>query len=54
VEGLALALLSVLGARGLAVSESERTRILACSDEAALERWLRRAATATSVADVLD
>jgi len=52
--GLALALLSVLSARDLAVSDAERQRILACAEPATLERWVRRAATATTTANALD
>ncbi len=48
-EGKAEAVLSVLEARGIAVSESERKRILMCSDLQILDHWLRQAMTATSV-----
>jgi hypothetical protein len=51
--GRAHAILSVLGARGLAVSDQERQRILECSDLAVLEKWIVRAVTAKSAADVL-
>jgi hypothetical protein len=53
-EGEALALLTVLQARGLAVSDSLRERILAQKDPERLQRWLEKAAVATSVAAVLD
>jgi hypothetical protein len=43
----ARAVVSVLEARGLAVPEAVRARLLACEDPAALERWLVAAATAT-------
>ena len=52
-EGEARALLAVLEARGLAVSEPLRQRILSCSDLARLETRLARAATATSASEVL-
>ncbi len=53
-EGEALALLTVLQARGVAVSDSVRERILAQKDPERLRRWLEKAAVATSVAAVLD
>jgi hypothetical protein len=37
--------LDVLGARGVAVSDAERERIVACRDLETLRRWVRRAAT---------
>ncbi len=52
-EGKARALLAVLEARGLAVSEPLRQRILSCSDLARLDTWLARAVTATSASEVL-
>ncbi len=52
-EGKAEAVLSVLEARGMAVSEDDRTRILSCRDLPTLESWLRRAATATSVRQIV-
>jgi hypothetical protein len=47
------AILSVLAARGLAVSEGQRARLLACTDHALLERYLQRAVTAGSADEVL-
>ncbi|WP_438015189.1 Uma2 family endonuclease [Sorangium sp. So ce315] len=44
----ARAILAVLSARGLAVPEAVRARVLACEQPAALERWLTSAATAAS------
>jgi len=41
--------LDVLDARGLLVSLEQRDQILGCSDLELLKRWLRRAATITSV-----
>jgi hypothetical protein len=46
------AILVVLDARGLSVSPEQRDRILACSDERVLERWLRTALTAASASDL--
>jgi hypothetical protein len=51
--GRAAALLTVLDARGLPVIEQERERILACRDAAQLDEWLRRAISASAVADIL-
>ena len=50
--GEAASLLAVLEARGLAPNEELRCRILATTDLAALERWLRRAVVVDSVDDV--
>ena len=51
-KGRAAALLAVLGARGIEVSEELRVRILACTQLTMLEGWLVRAATARSAAEV--
>ncbi len=51
-EGKAEGVLSVLEARGLAVGQEQRARILGCSDLAVLEQWLRRAVTAAATDDV--
>lgn len=53
-EGTAHALLTVLQARGMAVPDAVRERILAQQDPERLERWLKKAAVAASVAAVLD
>lgn len=53
-EGEAQAVLTVLAARGVAVRADVRDRILACTDLARLEAWLRRAVSATSIDDVLE
>jgi hypothetical protein len=53
-EGEAHALLTVLQARGIAVPDGARERILAQKDPECLERWLRKAATAPSLAEVID
>ena len=49
----ALAVLTVLRVRGLAVPDAERDRILAELSEGRLERWLEKAITAGSLAEVL-
>jgi hypothetical protein len=53
-ESRAEALLTVLRVRAVAVPEAERARILAEKDPDRLERWLERAALASSLAAVLD
>lgn len=52
-EGAAHALLTFLRGRGISVPDAARDRILAERDPARLERWIVRASTATSLADVL-
>jgi hypothetical protein len=47
-------LLTVLRARGIAVPDAVRERILAQKDPERLERWLEKAVVASSVAAVLD
>ena len=51
--GKAEALLQLLSARGVAVHDEARARVLACRDLPTLDRWFDRAVTATSVAAVL-
>ncbi len=51
-KGKAGAILQVLEARGIAVSPSQRQEILKGSDLDRLDRWLRRAAIASSVDEV--
>ena len=53
-EGEARALLTVLRARGMTVSSATRERILAEKNPSRLERWLKKALLATSLAQVLD
>jgi hypothetical protein len=48
------ALVTVLAARGLAPSDEERAAIDACEDAKTLDRWIERAVTAGSVAEVLN
>lgn len=47
------AVLSVMRARGLPLDEEVRGRIESCRDEAMLQRWLVRAATAVSADEVI-
>jgi len=51
-EGKADALLELLEARGLIVSEAQRQRITSCRDLAQLSAWLRRALTASSASEL--
>ena len=53
-EEAARNLLTVLRARGIAVPDAVRERILAQKDPERLERWLEKAVVASSVAAVLD
>lgn len=52
-RGEALAILTVLDARGVPVPAAIREQILACTDHDQLEGWLRRAAFATAATDVV-
>ena len=54
VEEAALAVVTSLRVRGIAVPESARERILAQQDAVCLERWLERAIVAASLSEVLD
>lgn len=51
-KGEAKAILRVLSARGVCVSDEVRERVTGCTDIVQLERWLDRAVVATSVDDV--
>ncbi|MCM6786947.1 hypothetical protein NDR87_11310 [Nocardia sp. CDC159] len=53
-EGEAQALLLVLEARGVPVTENARRRITTCSDLDQLGRWLRRAATVDTAEELFD
>ena len=53
-ESQANAVLTVLRVRGIPVSNATRERILTEKDLPCLERWLERAITAMSIAEVLD
>jgi hypothetical protein len=46
--------LTVLRARGIAVPDAVRERILAQRDPELLEHWLERAAVVASIAEVID
>ena len=52
-RGKSNAILQFLEARGIAVSPSQREEILRCADFDRLDRWTRRAALASSAAEVL-
>lgn len=52
-EGEARAVLTVLEARGFTVPDDARERILSCTDLDQLNTWVRRAATAAALSDVL-
>lgn len=52
LEAKASAVLAVLGARGLAPSAELRHKIAACRDARTLDRWLEKAATASSAAEL--
>jgi hypothetical protein len=47
-EGKATAILDVLEARGLSVTQEQRERILACTDRDQLDRWVRKAVVIAS------
>jgi hypothetical protein len=53
-EAMVTAILRIIDARKLAITDAERSRVLACTDPAQLDLWLERAVTAPSVRDVLD
>ena len=53
VETLAKAVLTVLESRGLAVTPAQRKQVLACTDVAMLDAWLRGAATTSGVTALL-
>lgn len=53
-KGEAQALLAFLAARDIPVPEEARARITGCTDLDQLDTWIRRAATADSIKDVLD
>ena len=52
-EGKAAALLQILMRRGLMVTAEQRRRIVGSADLAVLERWLDRALSVSSVAELL-
>jgi len=54
LDGEAKALALLLDARGLPMTPEHRSRVSACTDQAQLHDWLRRAATAHSLDEVFD
>jgi flagellar biosynthesis/type III secretory pathway protein FliH len=54
VEGQVTAVLTILDARGIPVSEEVRATIKACTDAGLLGRWIARAATAGTAAEVVE
>ncbi len=52
--GVARSILNLLAARGVAVDEAARARILACADPELLHRWLIRSASAREITDLFD
>lgn len=52
VSGQAEALLTFLQARGFAISDEARRRIVACSDKTQLQRWVVAAAVASSAEEI--
>lgn len=53
LEGKVESVLRVLIGRGLALTEEQKERILACRDLATLDRWLQQALTAKTVDEAL-
>lgn len=53
-QGLASSVLLFLDERGVPLSEAERGRITGCADEETLKRWLLRAPTAPSAAELFE
>ena len=51
-KGTAKSLLTLLDVRGVTVDRALRTKILRCTDQDILDRWLRNAASASSAAEV--
>jgi hypothetical protein len=51
--GYAMALLTVLGARGIKVPAHVQSKITACTDADQLNMWIKWAATAERIEDVL-
>ena len=51
-EGRAEAILTVLAARGVLITDETRARITSCRDLSQLDEWLRRAMTASSIEGV--
>jgi hypothetical protein len=51
-EGEARSLLRVLAARGFDVPDDTRDQVMSCTDTTQLNRWLDKAATAKTLAEV--
>jgi hypothetical protein len=54
IEGARRTLFAILESRGIVASDDTRARVDACADPDALERWVVRAASATSERDLFD
>lgn len=52
VAGRAEAVLTVLDARGIAVSAEQKARVLDCIDAGALDRWIRKAVTVATAEEL--
>ena len=48
-----MAILAVLAARGLEVTEDQRSKFLACSDAAKLDRLVARSVSAATTSELL-
>ena len=53
-EYAANAVISVLQARDLSLSDGQRSRIESCTDLELLDRWIRRAATVSSTDELFE
>ncbi len=52
-EGRQRALLRILSARGVEVSQHHRQRIFSCTDVDILDRWIDRALQSTAIEEIL-
>jgi hypothetical protein len=52
-EGVAIAVTTILEQRGLKLTGEQRRQIVACRDQRRLDRWLKRASSVSSVAELL-
>ncbi len=53
-KGEAHAVLTVLDARGIEISEPQKERIRSCSDEEVINRWLRKAVSIRSAEELFN
>jgi hypothetical protein len=53
LAGMRVAVLAVLGARGIECPDEARARVMSCDDPATLQRWLMRATSVSSAAEAL-